>query len=189
MRSKWFFFKSHFFGIFLFVLHVFTGKRSSIKKKYVTVSATQFPTKWCPFQPLRSKTVGGETFLVAESVLFQEGRKTHQNITKSNYAKNINVSNNINCWYEVLILLHWWNNNFKKWFGQKNLLYGTVRPKILVSVLFLWFFLFFWTDNALCPPPLSPPMCKTFNIYRKNKSLNENYVEFYFSMGIVLVIF
>ena len=53
-----------------------------LKKSYGMVSATQFPTKLCPFQPPRSKTVGGDTFLVAKSVLFQEGRKTHQNITK-----------------------------------------------------------------------------------------------------------
>ena len=50
-------------------------------------------------------------------------------------------------------------------------------------------FSFFWTDNAPCLPPLSPPMCKTFNIHRRKKKLNENYVEFYFSLGIVLVIF
>ena len=48
-------------------------------------------------------------------------------------------------------------------------------------------FSFFWMDNAPCLPHLSPPICKTFNIHRRKK--NENYVEFYFSMGIVLVIF
>ena len=84
LRSKWIFFsqKIRFFVYFLFCVHAFTRKRSNIKKMVCTVSATQFPTKWCPFQPLRSKTVGGDTYLVAKSVLFQEGRKTHQNITK-----------------------------------------------------------------------------------------------------------
>ena len=66
------------------------------KKWYVTVSAIQFPTKCCLFQPPRSKTVGGDIFLVAKSVLFR-GKKTHQNITNCNYVSNINVNNNINC--------------------------------------------------------------------------------------------
>ena len=50
-----------------------------LKNGIVTVSATQFPTK-CPFQPPRSKTVGGDTFLVAKSVLFRRG----ENTSKSN---------------------------------------------------------------------------------------------------------
>ena len=139
----------------------------------MTVSATQFPTKWCPFQPLGSKTVGGDTFLVAKSVLFRR-REKHQNITKCNYVPNINVNNNINCWYVVLILLHCLVNYVELDFSM-----GTV----------LAIFTFFWMDNAPCPPPLSLPICKTFNIYHKKKDLNKNYVEFYFSMGIVLVIF
>ena len=36
-------------------------------------------------------------------------------------------------------------------------------------------------------PPAHPLVCKIFNIYHRKK--NENYVEFYFSMGTVLVIF
>ena len=38
-------------------------------------------------------------------------------------------------------------------------------------------------------PP--PPICKTLNINHRNKNitLNENYVEFYFSMGTVPLIF
>ena len=46
-----------------------------LKKWYVTVSETQFPTK-CPFQPPRPKTVGGDTFLVAKSILFRRGENT-----------------------------------------------------------------------------------------------------------------
>ena len=34
-----------------------------------------------------------------------------------------------------------------------------------------------------------PPICKYFNIHPRKKKLNENYVEFDFRMGTVLVIF
>ena len=80
-RSKWIFFlqKITFFLCCMFLLE----RDRILKKWYVTVAATQFPSKWCPFQPPRSKTVGGDTFSVAKSVLFQEGRKTHKNITKT----------------------------------------------------------------------------------------------------------
>ena len=46
-----------------------------LKSWYVTVSATQFPTKLCQFQPPRPKTVGGDTFGVAKSVLFRREEK------------------------------------------------------------------------------------------------------------------
>ena len=73
--------KNHIFGIFLLLCCMFLLERDRILKKwYVTVSATQFSTKLCPFQPPRSETVGGDTFLVAKSVLFQERRKTLQNV-------------------------------------------------------------------------------------------------------------
>ena len=113
--------KNQIFGIFFFCCMFLLERDRIFKKWYVLVSATQFPTKWCPFQPPRSKTVGGDTFGVAKSVLFRRGEK-HRNITKCNYVPNINVNNNINYWYVVLILLHWWNNKKKKkkWFGQKN---------------------------------------------------------------------
>ena len=124
MRSKWFFFflqKITFFTYFFLCCMFLLERDRILKKLYVTVSATQFPTKWCPFQPPRSKTVG-DTFLVAKNELFQEGKKTHQNITKCNYVPNINVNNNINCWYVVLILLHWRNNNNKKkWCSAKKI--------------------------------------------------------------------
>ena len=98
--------KNHIFLCCMFLLE----RERILKKWYVTVSATQFPTKWCLFQHPRSKTVGGDTFLVAKSVLFRRG----ENTSKCNYVPNINVNNNTNCWYVVLILLHWWNNNNKK---------------------------------------------------------------------------
>ena len=53
-------------------------------------------------------------------------------------------------------------------------------------------FSFFWKDNFPCPPHARPPgplIRKKFNILRRKKLINENYVEFYFSMGTVLVIF
>ena len=89
LRSKLIFFsKNHIFCIFLLLCCMFLLERDRILKKWhVTVTVTQFPTKWCPFQPPRSKTVGGGTFLVAKSVIFQEGRKTHQNITKWTMCK------------------------------------------------------------------------------------------------------
>ena len=59
--------------------YVFTGKRSNIKKMVCDGLGNLISYK---MMPPRSKTVGGDTFLVAKSVLFQEGRKTHQNITK-----------------------------------------------------------------------------------------------------------
>ena len=173
----------------------------------MTVSATQFPTKWCPFQPPRSKTVGGGTFLVAKSVIFQEWRKTSK-YNKMNYVPNINVNNNINCWYVVLILLHWWNNKKKiKNDSAKKIHFRPLSPvkKILNiprrkknqnksywkfnfsmgTVLVL--FSFFWTDNAPCPPPCALQCVKLLISIVEKK--NENYVEFYFSMRIVLVIF
>ena len=36
-------------------------------------------------------------------------------------------------------------------------------------------FSFFWMDNAPCPPPLSPPICKTFNIHRRKKRFRHPY--------------
>ena len=40
------------------------------------------------------------------------------------------------------------------------------------------------------PAPLqATPICDSFNIHRRKKKLNENYVEFDFRMGTVLVIF
>ena len=125
---------------------------------------------------------------------------------------NINVNNNINCWYVVLILLHWWNNKkFKKWFGQKNpLLALTLQVKKILNIhhrkknlnksywefdfsmgTVLVIFSFLWTDNAPClpPDPPSPPIGKNCNIHHRKKKLNGNYVELDFSMGTVLVIF
>ena len=43
------------------------------------------------------------------------------------------------------------------------------------------------TPSALSLP--GPAICKIFNIYQRNKNENENYVEFCFSKGTVLVIF
>ena len=37
------------------------------------------------------------------------------------------------------------------------------------------------------PAPLPPPICKKFNIHHRKK-INENYVEFDFRMGTILVI-
>ena len=65
--------KITFFAYFFCVACFYWKEIKYLKKKrYVTVSATQFPTKWCPFQPPRSKTVGGETFGVAKSLLFEK---------------------------------------------------------------------------------------------------------------------
>ena len=45
-KSNLFLSKNHFFAFFLFVLHVFTGKRSKMQKTTnYTVKAIQFPTK------------------------------------------------------------------------------------------------------------------------------------------------
>ena len=117
------------------------------------------------FSFLGRKTVGGDTFLVAKSVLFQEGRKTHQNITKCISVPNINVKNNINCWYVVLILLHWWNSKIKKIKNDlaKKIHCGSYTP--------------------------GPPIKKILNIHPRKKNLNKSYWKFYFSMGTVLVIF
>ena len=38
-------------------------------------------------------------------------------------------------------------------------------------------------------PLAPPPICENFNIHHRGKKLNENYVEFNFSMGTILVIF
>ena len=144
----------------------------------MTVSATQFPTKWCLFQPPRSKTVGGDTFGVAKSVLFRRGEKHDQNITKCNCVPN----NNINSWYVVLILLHWWNNNNKKDPAKKNPLPNNPLPPplprfkkiicmhyihilikvsgnlILVCLLFLWFSHFYERiTSPACPMPAPGP--------------------------------
>ena len=53
---------------------VYDGLGNSIFYKMMPVSACG--------RRYKKKTVGGDTFLVAKSVLFHEGRKTHQNITK-----------------------------------------------------------------------------------------------------------
>ena len=64
-----------FFSYFFCVACFYWKEIEYLKNGPVTVSATQFPTKWCPFQPPRSKTVGGDTFLVAKSQLFRRGQK------------------------------------------------------------------------------------------------------------------
>ena len=73
LRSKWFFFlsKNHIFCIFFLCCMFLLERDQILTKLYVMVSATKFPTKWYPFQPPRSKTVGGDTFGVAKSVLFR----------------------------------------------------------------------------------------------------------------------
>ena len=53
-------------------------------------------------------------------------------------------------------------------------------------------FSFFWTNNAPCPPlecPTGPLIFQIFHIHRRKKYVNENYVEFDFSICTVLVIF
>ena len=59
---------------------------------------------------------------------------------------------------------------------------------ILVWVLFLWFSNFSEKMPPACPPG-SPQFVKLLISIVEKKDLNENYVEFYFSVGIVLVIF
>ena len=60
---------------------------------------------------------------------------------------------------------------------------------ILVWVLFLWFSHF--SERIMLParPPCPPQFVKLLISIVEKKDLNENYIEFYFSMGIVLVIF
>ena len=71
-KSKIFSSKNRICCIFFFVLHVFYWKEiENAKTTNATILGIQFPTKWCLFQPPRSKTVGGDTFLVAKSVLFR----------------------------------------------------------------------------------------------------------------------
>ena len=105
----------------------------------------------------------------------------------------------------MILLLHWWNNiNI----CQKNKFYLPpdcplapqfvkylipIERKIVIFSMgpVLVIFLFFWTDNAPCPPLASPPgphIFKILNTHRR-KQIDENYVEFYFSMDAVLVIF
>ena len=55
---------------------------------------TSISYKMMFFHPPVSKTVGGNTFLVAKSVIFKGGGETLQNIINCNYVSNINVSNN-----------------------------------------------------------------------------------------------
>ena len=53
-------------------------------------------------------------------------------------------------------------------------------------------FSFFWTENVPCLPHARPPgphICKKIYIGRRKKSFSENYVEFYFRVCTVLVIF
>ena len=56
----------------------------------------------------------------------------------------------------------------------------------------MFILLHWWNNRVMCKkkihPSLAPPICKNFNIQHKI-FFNENYVEFYFSMGTVLVIF
>ena len=73
-----------------------------------------------------------EIHLGSWKVYFSGWEKNTSKCNKINYVPNINVNNNINCWYVVLILLHWCNNNkkkVKKLFGPKK---STSGPNGLV---------------------------------------------------------
>ena len=75
-------------------------------------------------------------------------------------CKIYNVSNQKNCWYMMFLSLHWWNN---------------------IEI---------FQNNKFHPPQACPLAHLTiFKIFNKHKNLNENYIEFDFSMGAVLVIF
>ena len=128
-------------------------------------------------------------------------------------CKIYNVNNNKNCWHIMFLLLHWWNNieicqkinstrpqpaplqphPFVKFFNtdrRKKKYENYVTFDFSMGIV-LVIFLFFWTDNAPCPPLSCPsgfPICKNFNIYHRKK-IHENYIEFDFSMGTILVIF
>ena len=95
--------------IFFFVLYVFTGKRSNIKKMTSDSLGNSITYKMMPVSASYVKNCDRRKVWGGQKCTVQEGRKTHQNITKCNYVPNLNV-NNTNCWYVVLILLHWWNN-------------------------------------------------------------------------------
>ena len=78
--------------------------------------AIKFSTKWCVFQPSRSKTVGEDRFLAVKSYIF---RRTFQILNIKNTSiwtmcKIYNVNNNENWWYIMFLSLHWWNNIEKK---------------------------------------------------------------------------
>ena len=150
---------------FLFFCCMFLLERVQIFKKwYVTVSATQFPTNWCPFQPPRSKTVRGDTFLVAKS-----------------------VTDNAPCLPPDPPLPHLYFFFLISIIEKKN--YGNYVEFDFSIGTVLVIFSFFWMDNAPCLLPWSLPICKTFNIHRRKKRFKRKLCEFYFSMGIVLVIF
>ena len=78
-RSKSVFFgqKITFFAYYLFVLHVFTGKRLKTQKLQMLRSRQfNFLQNDVCFSLPRSKTVEGDAFLVTKSVIFR-GRKKH----------------------------------------------------------------------------------------------------------------
>ena len=109
LRRKWFFSSKNRIFCLFFVLHVFTGKRSNIKKMPYDCLGNSISYKMIPVSASKVKNCGRICIFSGQKCTFQEGRKTHQNIINCNYVPNINVNNNINCWYVVLILLHWWN--------------------------------------------------------------------------------
>ena len=72
------------------MLHVFTGKRSNIKKVVCDGIGNSISYKMISVYTPRSKTVGGDTFLVAKNYFLEGGKNT----SSCNYVSNINVNNN-----------------------------------------------------------------------------------------------
>ena len=108
---KFSFSQNHIFAYFFFCVACFYWKEIKYLKNGMWQSRQlNFLQNDARFSLLGQK-LWEEIFLVAKSVIFQEGRKTSK-YNKMNYVPNI-INNNINCWYVVLILLHWWNNKKK----------------------------------------------------------------------------
>ena len=62
---------------------------------YFAVYAIEFPTKWCVFQPCRSKTVGEKILYSLPKVNFSgEGKNTSKRINMDYMCKIYNVNNN-----------------------------------------------------------------------------------------------
>ena len=81
---------------------------------------------------------------------------------------------------------------FNMYRRKKNSNENYVESDFIMGTV-LVMFSFFSTDEKtdFFSMDFSPwlPICKKFNIHRRKKNFDENYVEFDFSMGTVLVIF
>ena len=79
------------------MLHVFTRKRSNIKKMVCDGLDNSISYKIIPVSASEVKNCGRRYIFSGQKCTFSGGEKNISKYNKMNYVPNININNNINC--------------------------------------------------------------------------------------------